>query len=187
VGRRHFQPTYHSPGEEGHWVRSDLITEIFGLVRRPGVFATVFPTFVLVSRMELVQQYCSNDNFLITVSSSRRETMVGDSLTRDSVLRVGLGVRGVSVASGSFVYPVYSCDGWVCGLGSVVASSIFGWVRRSGAFTVVLLTCVLGSRMQLTQQYRDNDHFLIAVSSSRHKTMVGDVLPRDWPQSTAMC
>ena len=30
---------------------------IFGLVRRAGAFAAVLPTFVLVSRMQLAQQY----------------------------------------------------------------------------------------------------------------------------------
>jgi hypothetical protein len=32
--------------------------------------------------------------------------------------------------------------------------------------------------MYLTQQYRDNDHFLSAESSSRHEEMVGVVLTR---------
>ena len=32
--------------------------------------------------------------------------------------------------------------------------------------------------MQLASQYRDNDHFLITVCSSRHKTMVGGTLTR---------
>ncbi len=31
-------------------------------------------------------------------------------------------------------------DGWVCGLGAVDASSIFGLVRRAGTFTGGLLT-----------------------------------------------
>jgi hypothetical protein len=67
-------------------------------------------------------------------------------------------------------------DGWVGGLGAVGVSSIFGLVRRSGVFTVVLPTFVLVSRMQLAQQYRDNVHFLRAASSSRHKAMVGGAL-----------
>ena len=36
-------------------------------------------------------------------------------------------------------------------------SPIFGLVRRSGTFTTVLPTCVLVSRMDLTEQYRVND------------------------------
>ena len=32
--------------------------------------------------------------------------------------------------------------------------------------------------MQVDQQYRDNDHFLSAVSSSRHEVMVGGVRVR---------
>jgi hypothetical protein len=66
----------------------------------------------------------------------------------------------------------------VGGLGAVNASSIFGLVRRAGAFAVVLLTFVLVSRMQLAQQYRDNDHFLSTTSSSRRETMVGVSLTR---------
>jgi hypothetical protein len=45
--------------------------------------------------------------------------MVGGVLTRDSVLCVGLGVGGVTVASGSRARPSHSCDGWVCDLGVV--------------------------------------------------------------------
>jgi hypothetical protein len=41
-----------------------------------------------------------------------------------------LGVSGAVVASGSRARPSPSCDGWVCDLGTVVASSIFGLVRR---------------------------------------------------------
>ena len=33
------------------------VSPIFGLVRRDGAFTVVLPTFVLVSRMELAQQY----------------------------------------------------------------------------------------------------------------------------------
>ena len=35
---------------------------------------------------------------------------------------------------------VYGGDGWVCGLGVVDTSSIFGLVRGAGAFTTVLPT-----------------------------------------------
>ena len=74
-------------------------------------------------------------------------------------------------------------DGWVCGLGAVGASPIFGLVRRAGAFAVVLPTFLLVSRMQLAQQYRGNGHFLSAASSSRHETMVGGALAR----ASALC
>jgi hypothetical protein len=93
-------------------------------------------------------------------------------------LHVDLGVGGVVIASGSHVHPTHSCDGWVCDLGTVVASSIFGWIRGDGSFTVVLPTFVLVSRMKLAQLYRGNGHFLSAESSSRHKTMVGGTLTR---------
>ena len=39
-------------------------------------------------------------------------------------------------------------DGWVCGLGAVGVSSIFGLVRRSRAFTGGLLTFALVSGLQ---------------------------------------
>ncbi len=57
-------------------------------------------------------------------------------------------------------------DGWVGGLGAVGASSIFGFVRRVGAFTPVLPTFVLVSRIQVAEQYRGNVHFLSTSSSS---------------------
>ena len=69
-------------------------------------------------------------------------------------------------------------DRWVCGLGAVGVSPIFGLVRRAGAFAAVLPTFVLVSRMQLAQQYRGNGHFLSAASSSRHEAMVGGALAR---------
>ena len=95
--------------------------------------------------------------------------MVGGALVRASVLSVGLGVGGSVVVSGSHVHPSHSCDGWVCDLGVVVDSSVFGLIRGSGVFATVLPTFVLVSRMQFAQQYRVNDHFIIAVSSSRHE------------------
>jgi hypothetical protein len=60
----------------------------------------------------------------------------------------------------------------------VGASSIFGWVRGTGVIVQALQTFVFVSRIQLTEQYRDNDHFLSAASSSRHETMVGGALAR---------
>ena len=88
-------------------------------------------------------------------------------MTRVSVFRVDLGVGGVVIASGSHVHPTHSCDGWggwVCDLGTVVASSIFGWIRGDGSFTVVLPTFVLVSRIQLEEQYCVNDHLVSVVS-----------------------
>ncbi len=121
-------------------------SSIFGLVRGTGTFTSVIPTFVLVSRMQLAQQYRGNGHFLSGASSSRRETMVGGVLTRASALRVGLGVGGVTITSGSCTHPTHSCDRWVCDLGAVGVSSIFGWVRGAGAFAVVLPTSVLVSK-----------------------------------------
>jgi hypothetical protein len=126
-------------------------SSLFGLVRGSGAFALVLPTFVLVSRMQLAQRYRGNATSFSAASSSRRETMVGGTLTRvsTSVFRVGLGVGGAAVASGSRARPSHSCDGWVCDLGVVGVSLIFGLVRGSGVFAAVLPTFVLVSRIHL--------------------------------------
>ena len=73
--------------------------------------------------------------------------MVGGALARDLAFRVGLGVGGAAVASGSSARPSHSCGGWVCDLGVVVTSLIFGLVRGAGAFGKVLPTFVLVSRI----------------------------------------
>ena len=78
--------------------------------------------------------------------------MVGDALSRASSFRVGLGVGGAAVVSGSCAHPSHSCGGWVCDLGVVDDSLIFGLVCGSGSFTPVLPTFVLVSRMQFTQR-----------------------------------
>ncbi len=63
-------------------------------------------------------------------------------------LCVGLGVSGATVASGSRTRPSHKCDGWVCDLGEVGTTLVFGLVRGTGAFAAVLQTFVLVSRMQ---------------------------------------
>ncbi len=117
-------------------------SSIFGLVRRAGDFAAVLPTFVLVTRLQLAQLYRGNGHFLSAVSSSRHDAMVGGALARASALRVGLGVGGVAISSGSRARLSHSCDGWVCDLGAVGASSIFWLIRGAGAFAAVLPTFV---------------------------------------------
>ncbi len=89
-----------------------------------------------------------------------------------------MGVGGSVIVSGSRDHPTHSYDRWVCDLGTVGVSSIFGWVRGAGSFDVVCPTFVLISRVHLTQQYRGNGHFLNASSSSRQKAMVGGALTR---------
>ena len=153
-------------------------SSIFGLVRGAGAFAAVLPTLVLVSRMQLAQRYRGFGHFLSAASSSRLEAMVGGALARALALRVGLGVGGAAVASGSRARPSHSCDGWVCDLGAVGASLIFGLVRGAGAFPAVLPTLVLVSRMQLAQRYRGNATSFSAASSSRLQPMVGGALVR---------
>jgi hypothetical protein len=117
------------------------VSSIFGLVRRSGPFATVLLTFVLVSRIHLVEQYRGHGHFLSVTSSSRHESMVGGVLTRTSTLCVGLGVGGATVTFGSRGRPSHSCDGWVCDLGVVGPSSICGLIcgvrRGTGPFATV--------------------------------------------------
>jgi hypothetical protein len=79
----------------------------------------VYPTFVLVSRMDLVQQYRVSGHFLSVTSSSRHEAMVDGALTRGSSLSVVLGVSGATIVSGSCVRPSYS---WISLL---LTSSLF--------------------------------------------------------------
>ena len=93
-------------------------------------------------------------------------------------MRVGSGVGGAAVASGSSARPSHSCDWRVCGLGAVGASSILELMRGARAFAAVLPTWVLVSRLQLAQRYRGFGHFLSAASSSRLQTMVGGDLVR---------
>ena len=105
--------------------------------------------------------------------------MVGGALARASAFRVGLGVGGAAVASGSRACPSHSCDGWVCCLGAVGASLTFGVVRGAGAFAAVLPTFVLVSGIQLAQRYRGNiATSFSAASSSRREAMVGGALAR---------
>ena len=151
---------------------------ILGLIRGARAFAAVLPTLVLGSRMQLAQRYRGFGHFLSAASSSRLQTMVGGVLARASALRVGLGVGGAAVASGSFSRPSHSCGWRVCDLGAVGASLIFGLVRGAGAFPAVLPTLVLVSRMQLAQRYRGNATSFSAASSSRLQTMVGGALVR---------
>ncbi len=96
-------------------------------------FAVVLPSVVLVSRIQLAQRYRVNiATSFSSASSSRRETMVGDALERASSFRVGLGVSGDIIAPGLRACPSRSCGGWVCGLGAVGASLVFGLVRGAG-------------------------------------------------------
>ncbi len=69
---------------------------------------------------------------------------------------------------------------WVCGLGAVGASLVFGLVRGAGAFAPVLPSVVLVSRIQIAPRYRGNiaTSFIVA-SSSRREEMVGGALVRD--------
>ena len=81
----------------------------FGVVRGAGAFAAVLPTFVLVSGIQLAQRYRGNiATSFSAASSSRREPMVGGSLARVSAFRVGLGVSGATIVSGSCARPSLS-------------------------------------------------------------------------------
>jgi hypothetical protein len=141
----------------------------FGLVRGSGVFAPGLPSFTLVSRMPFTERYRDNTTSLSAVSSSRRESMVGGSLSRASTFRVDLGVGGEVIAPGFRAYPSHSCDGWVCALGEVGVSLVFGLVRGCGVFGVVIPSFVLVSRMSFAQRYRDYATSFSATSSSRRE------------------
>jgi hypothetical protein len=77
----------------------------FGLVRGAGAFTVVLPSFALVSRMQFAQHNRGFGHFFSAASSSRREAMVGGALVRGSDFRVGLGVSGATIVSGSSVCP----------------------------------------------------------------------------------
>jgi hypothetical protein len=68
---------------------------------------------------------------------------------RTSTFRVGLGVSGSIIAPGLRTCPSLSCGGWVCGLGVVAVSLVFGLVRGSETFAPVLPSVVLVSTIQL--------------------------------------
>jgi hypothetical protein len=69
-------------------------------------------------------------------------------------------------------------DGWVGGLGVVGTSSIFGLVRRTGAFSGGLLTFALVSGLQVTEHNRGQFHFRSSTFSSQLEAMVGGALAR---------
>jgi hypothetical protein len=57
-------------------------------------------------------------------------------------------------------------------------SLVFGLVRGTGAFTVVLPSFALVSRIPFTQHNHGFGHFFTATSCSRREAMVGDALTR---------
>jgi hypothetical protein len=97
---------------------------------------------------------------------------------RASAFRVGLGVGGAVIAPGLRACSSRSCDGWVCGLGAVGASLVFGLVRGAGAFAPVLPSFVLVSNMSFAQHNRGFTTSFSATSSLRRETMVGGALAR---------
>ena len=78
---------------------------VFGLVRGAGAFAAVLPSFVLVSNMPFAQHNRGFATSFSATSSLRREAMVGGALARASAFRVGLGVSGAAIVSGSCACP----------------------------------------------------------------------------------
>ncbi len=65
-----------------------------------------------------------------------------------------------------------------CGLGVLNTSLTFGLVRGAGAFTVVLPSFALVSRIPFAQHNHGFGHFFSATSSSRREAMVGGALAR---------
>jgi hypothetical protein len=151
---------------------------VFGLVRGAGAFAAVLPSFVLVSNMPFAQHNRGFATSFSAASSLRRETMVGGALVRASAFRVGLGVGGAVIVPGLSACPSHSCDGWVCGLGAVGASLVFGLVRGAGAFAAVLPSFVLVSNMPFAQHNRGFATTFSVASCLRREAMVGGVLVR---------
>jgi hypothetical protein len=66
----------------------------------------------------------------------------------------------------------------VCGLGVVVAYSVFGLVRGSGTFVTVLPSFVLVSNIPFVYHNRGFATSFRAVSSFRREVTVGGVLTR---------
>ena len=64
------------------------------------------------------------------------------------------------------------------GVGVVVDSSIFGLVRKTGAFTGGILTFTLVSGLQVAQRNCDTYHFFSVSFSSQLESMVGGALAR---------
>ncbi len=81
---------------------------IFGLSRGAGVFDGRLLTFALVSGFQLAQHNCVKCHFFREVFPSQLEAMVGGALSRTSSFRVGLGVGGTTIASGSRVRTSHS-------------------------------------------------------------------------------
>ena len=81
---------------------------IFGLARGAGAFAGGLLTFALVSGLQLAQHNCGKCHFFSAAFPSQTEAMVGGALARASVLHVGLGVGGPTIASGSRVRTSHS-------------------------------------------------------------------------------
>ncbi len=98
---------------------------VFGLVRGTGAFTTVFPSFALVSRMPFAQHNHGFGHFFSTTSSSRRDAMVGGALVRVSTFRVGLGVSGSTIVSGSCACPSHLWISRVLTSSSLGISSLF--------------------------------------------------------------
>ncbi len=107
-------------------------------------------------------------------SKTRRDT----GFDFDNTFRVGLGVGGAVIAPGLRACPSHLCDGWVCGLGAVDASLVFGLVRGTGDFAAVLPSFVLLSKMPFAQHSRGFATSFSAASSSRLEAMVGGALER---------
>ena len=85
-----------------------MTTKIFGLSRRDGAFGGGLLTFALVSGFQLAQHNRGKCHFFSAAFPSQLEAMVGGTLTRASVLNVGLSVGGTTIASGSRVHTSHS-------------------------------------------------------------------------------
>ena len=83
-------------------------SSICGLVRRTGAFTGGLLTFALVSGLQLAQHKHGSCHIFSAALSSRLEAMVRGARARVSAWRVGLGVGGTTIASGSRVRTSHS-------------------------------------------------------------------------------
>jgi hypothetical protein len=159
---------------------------IFGLTRRAGVFAGGLPTFTLVSGFQLAQH--NRDikcHFFSAAFPSQLEAMVGVALTRASALRVGLGVGGALIASGSRTRPSHSCGFqlaqhnrdvkchfFIAAFPSQLEAMVGGALARASALNVGLgvggTTIASGSRVRTSHSWTSRlltSSFSLGVSS----------------------
>jgi hypothetical protein len=143
-------------------------------VRGTGTVAAVFPTFVLVSRIQFVEQY--RDNHTCTQHPPQ-------TLAPHDHIHSGTSVFWVSDQVYGLQFPTV----WPLGLDLLYVYPRNPVYPRcldppDSEFSLSLhrhpFLCTLCSSHVTLTINNNNDHFLNSMSSSRHETMVDGVLPR---------